>query len=143
MNSEYCTKCGVRRISTGMYCFECNEQLSRRRNPMPKGGIPYKTDEQRKKELKRIEAQKRNPIEEFNVDLCNEYDLLLFSCSTKQMYEKKDVKQVYLPLYIHGTKKLLPVMVDETRKLMYVKEKHLKEQSRIELKRLFNLIEGF
>ena len=140
MNSEYCTKCGVRRISEGMYCFECNEQLFRKRNPMPKGGISYKTKEQRKKELKQIEARQKNKIEEFNTELCNEYDLLLFSCSTKQMYEKKDVKQVYLPLYICGAKRLLLVMVDKTRKLIYVKEENLKEQSRIKIKRLFNLI---
>lgn len=110
---------------------------------MPKGNIPYKTDEQRKKELKSLESQKMNQIEEFNVELCNEYDLLLFSCPAKQMYNKKDVKQVHFPLYIHGTKKILPVMVDKTRKLMYVKENHLKEESRIELKRLFKLIDEF
>lgn len=140
MDSGYCIKCGVRRISTGIYCFECNEQLYRKRSPMPKGNIPYKSDEQRKKELKSIELQKMNPTEKFDVELCKEYDLLLFSCPAKQMYDKKDVKQVHLPLYIHGTKKFLPVMVDKTRKLMYVKEKHLKEDYRIELKRLFGLI---
>lgn len=139
MSIGYCIKCGVRKISTGIYCFECNAQLSRRKSPMPKGGIPYKTEEQRKQELKRVETQKKNPTEEFDVELCNEYDLLLFSCPAKQMYEKKDVKQVYLPLYIRGAKKLLPVMVDKNRKLMYVKEKNLKEESRIELKKLFKL----